>query len=723
MKVDDTFQHFLDEGLEALHDCEDVIAESGDGQENGDRIDFLFRNYHSIKGSAGMLGLHSLEKMAHSIEDLLSKVRQGDIHLDADLKGLVLQGNDALEELIVRACRDKADPNLLPEEAELIRCISFLGNRECSLESLLGSFVKDIKEIVSDKGNREIESELCQKIISSIERLDQDYQGLARPKQGRKSTKTAYDTGRWVFGHKDAAELAKSIGKFFQDENEHQPGDPGKLKEIVSQIDELDKIAEQGQDSKLSSLIKGFKEDFTAVITSPVGLDKTLFMLFKDHWWEILNQTGFHPNSYEPKQAADIEAKPGRDQSEKGQKNTLRIPENRLDKFLTQVAELIIMAEHSSNFVNRMEMVTDLSQLQSLVKDLDLHTSNMSKTMLNLESSLQDIRKIKAKNITRKAQRQIRELAKKMGKKVFLEIQGDDIEADKNIIEKLDNPLMHILRNCLDHGLESPGERVKCGKSETGRIRISVKEEEKTFLLIVSDDGRGIDLEGVKSKAIANGLLSQGQLEKMDSSEISQLIFQAGLSTAKEVTTISGRGVGMEIVKKNAEALKGSIAVSTESFKGTTITISIPLRDSLMVTKGVLFRVGSSKFIIEAENMIEILSLDKVQIFTIQGWQKMITVRNTAYPLIDFDGTLGQGRATTKLTGTMVIFVLEAKRGQVCLSADEVLGMQSFVVKEMNGPMNDINLYKGTAILKDGSIGLVLDVDSVVDEYDVHGCK
>lgn len=717
MKADDTFQYFLTESLEALHDCEDRIAGLANEQGNGDLVDFLFRNYHSIKGSAGMLGLHSLERMAHSVEDLLDKVRKGEIHFDGSLKELLVEGNDALEELIVRAGRDKADPNLLSEEEELISCIRFFGKEEYSLDKLLGSFLKDIREIISVKGNQAIERETGQKIISRIERLDEDFRDPATSEQESESTKTDHDNARCVIGQKDTTELVKSISKFFQQENDHQLGDPERLNQVVSQVAELHEIAEQDSSNRLSSLIKEFKEDFTAVITSPIGLDETLFGVFEDYWSEILNQAEFHPNRDEPKQAPNIETKVLGEKSEKSQENMLRIPESRLDKFLTRVAELIIMVQHSSNFGNQMEMVTDLSQLQSLAKDFSSHTSSMSKTMLNLESSLQDIRKIQVKNITRKAQRQIRELAKKTGKKVSLEIKSDDIEVDKNIIEKLDNPLMHMLRNCLDHGLESPDERVKYGKDETGKISISVKKEEKTFVLIVSDDGRGIDLEGLKAKAIANGLFSLEQVEKMDPSEISQLIFQAGLSTAKEVTTISGRGVGMEIVKKNVEALKGSIDVSTERFKGTTITISIPLKDNLVVSKGVLFRIGSSKFIIEAQNLTEILSLDKVENFSIQGRQKIVKVRDAIYPLIEFRIIPEEGRRITNPNGNKVIFLLETKKGQVCLSADEVLGSQTFVVKEMNGLMKDINIYKGTAILKDGSIGLVLDVDSIVDEY------
>ena len=723
MEADETFQEFLAESLEVLNDCEDGIAELEIEQENGARVDSLFRNYHSIKGSAGMLGLLSLEKMAHSIEDLLNNVRQGKTHVDDSLKELLVEGNDVLEGLIVRVGGDKTDYNLLTEEENLINRIRSFDKGGYSLDNLLGFFLKDIKEIISVESNRTIKPEACQKIFYRIDRLDRDYRSLATSEQGGESIKIEHDNGRWIIGQEDRTQLVESISKFFQGKNGHQLEDPKKLKEIVSQIGDLDKIAKQNSNNRLRSLIKEFKDDFTAVVASPVGLDEMLLRIFKDHWAGILKQAEFHPNGDESNKAVNIKTKVVPEQSENRQENTLRIPESRLDDFLTQVAELITMAEHSSNFGNQMEMLTDLSQLQSLVKNFTLHVGNMSKTMLNLESRLQDIRKVQVKNITRKAQRQIRKLAKKIGKKVSLTIEGDDIEVDKMIIEKLDDPLMHILRNCLDHGLESPDERIKCCKDETGKINISVEEENKGFVLTISDDGRGIDLELLKTKAIAGGLFSLDQLAKMDPSEISRLIFRAGLSTAKGVTTISGRGVGMDVVRENVEILKGSIDISTERFKGTTIAISIPLKDNLVVSKGVLFRIGSSKFIIEAANLIEILSSDKVENFSIQGQQKIVKIRDAIHPLIDFKIISGEGRQTTNLNGKKLIFVLEVKKGQVCLSADEVLGSQSFVIKEMNCFMKDINIYKGTAILNDGSIGLVLDVDSIVNEYYDHGCN
>ncbi|MBW2034567.1 MAG: chemotaxis protein CheA [Deltaproteobacteria bacterium] len=723
MEIDDSFQVFLDESLEALHDCEDGIAELGNEQENGAQVDLLFRNYHTIKGGAGMVGLHSLERMAHSIEDLLNKIRQGEIHVDDNIKKLLGESNDVLDGLIMRADRDKADHSLLPEEEDLINYIRSFDKGEYSLNNLLRSFLKDIKELISTQGNRIIEPETWQKITSRIEGLDRDYRNLITPNQEGGSIEINPGNGRWVIGQKDTTELVKLISRFFQGKNEYQVGDTEKPKEIVPQISKLAKIAEQDANNRLSSLIKEFKENFSAVITSPVGLDEMLFGIFKDDWSKILEQAEFHPNKDEQNQALIIETIVCRGQSGTSQENTLRIPESRLDKFLNQVAELIIMTGYSTNFGNQMEMVTDLSQLQSLSKKFILHANDMFKATLNLESSLKSIRKVQVKNITRKAQRQIRELAKKMKKKVSLEIEGDHIEVDKMIIEKLDDPLMHILRNCLDHGLESPVERVKCNKGETGKITILVKEEEKSFVLSVSDDGRGIDLEGVKAKAIANGLFSADQLEKMGPSEISQIIFQAGLSLAKEVTTISGRGVGMDVVRKNVEVLKGSIDVRTERFKGTSITISIPLKENLLVSKGILFRIGSSKLIIEAANLIEILSPDKFENVSIQNQYKMVKVRDVICPLIDFKIKSGEGRQTTNLNGNKPIFFLEANKGQVCLSADEVLGVQSFVLKEMNSFLKDVNIYKGTAILKDGSIGLVLDVDSIVDGYYIHGCN
>ena len=382
---------------------------------------------------------------------------------------------------------------------------------------------------------------------------------------------------------------------------------------------------------------------------------------------------------------------------------------------MDQVGDLIIMTEHSSNFLNRMESASGQSEVEALTKEFKSHTGHMSKSVFSLESSLRDVRKVQLKNITRKAQRQMRELARKLGKKVSWEIVDDHIEVDKMIVEKLADPLMHILRNCLDHGLEAPDERKKLGKEETGKITISAREEERNFILTISDDGRGIDLDKVREKAISNGFLTAEQLDKMPPGEVTKLIFTAGLSTAKKTTTVSGRGVGMDVVSKNIDELKGSIAVATEKLKGTDTIISIPLNDNLVVSKGVLFRTGENRLIVETDNLMEILSEDKVETFTLHDEQEMVRIRDEVYPVLANHTIFGAEEKRTAQNGNRLFFVLEAGDGKSCLCADEVLETQSFVIKKMHDYFKDCRTFKGSAILKDGGVGLVLDVDNILN--------
>ncbi len=715
-EIDESFQCFLSEGFEALNECEESLSGLEMGKENKGTVGALFRHYHTLKGGAGMIGLTSLEKMAHSIEDLLGKVRKGDVSVSEKLKEVLIEGNVVLDSLMVRAENGTPSTDLLPEEEFLIQNIRSFDKGGEPLDNIVGSFLKDVREMISVEEHGTVDPETFSKIVSRIDGLDNEYKAMLLPECNDEDAKTESDRGRWAIGERDVSDLINSINPLFQGENGYHKADAGTEKELLAELTELERISRKYSNNGLYSMIKGFRDDIEVVIESPVGLDERLIKIFKEEWLTFLSKLDFQPIVEKPEHPEIAEEVKTPEQKQKKQENSFRVPQGRLDAFLDYVIELIIMTEHSSNFLKRMEMTSDLSEVEALTKEFKSHAAHVSTTVFRLESSLREVRKVQLKNITRKAQRQMRELAKKLGKKVSWEIVDDDIEVDKTIVEKLADPLMHILRNCLDHGLETPDERKKNGKDETGKITISAKEGDKNFVLTISDDGRGVDLDKVREKAISNGFMTAEQLEKMPPREITKLIFMAGLSTAKKTTTVSGRGVGMDVVRKNIDELKGSIEVTTEKLKGTDTIISVPLNDSLVVSKGVLFRTGRNRLIVETDNLAEILSEDKVDTFTLHGKQEMVRVRDSVYPVLGNHTVFGAEEKSMSKNGNRLFFVLESADGKACLCADEVLETQSFVIKKMHDYFKDCNTFKGSAILKDGGIGLVLDVDNILNK-------
>ena len=715
-EIDESFQCFLSEGFEALNECEESLSGLEMGKENKGTVGALFRHYHTLKGGAGMIGLTSLEKMAHSIEDLLGKVRKGDVSVSEKLKEVLIEGNVVLDSLMVRAENGTPSTDLLPEEEFLIQNIRSFDKGVEPLDDIVGSFLKDVREMISVEEHGTVDPETFSKIVSRIDGLDNEYKAMLLPECNDEDAKTESGRGRWAIGERDVSDLINSINPLFQGENGYHKADAGTEKELLAELTELERISRKYSNNGLYSMIKGFRDDIEVVIESPVGLDERLIKIFKEEWLTFLSKLDFQPIVEKPEHPEIAEEVKTPEQKQKKQENSFRVPQGRLDAFLDYVIELIIMTEHSSNFLKRMEMTSDLSEVEALTKEFKSHAAHVSTTVFRLESSLREVRKVQLKNITRKAQRQMRELAKKLGKKVSWEIVDDDIEVDKTIVEKLADPLMHILRNCLDHGLETPDERKKNGKDETGKITISAKEGDKNFVLTISDDGRGVDLDKVREKAISNGFMTAEQLEKMPPREITKLIFMAGLSTAKKTTTVSGRGVGMDVVRKNIDELKGSIEVTTEKLKGTDTIISVPLNDSLVVSKGVLFRTGRNRLIVETDNLAEILSEDKVDTFTLHGKQEMVRVRDSVYPVLGNHTVFGAEEKSMSKNGNRLFFVLESADGKACLCADEVLETQSFVIKKMHDYFKDCNTFKGSAILKDGGIGLVLDVDNILNK-------
>ena len=714
-EIDESFQCFLSEGFEALNECEESLSGLRVGKENKDTVDALFRHYHTLKGGAGMVGLTSLEKMAHSVEDLLGKVRKGDISFNEKLKEMLIEGNVVLDSLMARVENGTQSPDLLPEEEGLIQNIRSFGQGGEPLEGFVGSFLKDVREMISVEEHGTVDPETFRKIVSRIERLDNEYKAMLLPEYNDVEVKTKSDKGRWVIGKRDVSDLINSITPVFQEEKGHGAADAGAEKELLAKLTELERITQKYSNNGLRPMIKEFRDDIKVVVESAIGLDERLIGVFKEEWLKFVSKLEFQPIVEKPETPEKAEEVKAPEQKKITQENSFRVPQSRLDVFLEQVGDLIIMTEHSSNFLSRMERASDQAEIDSLTQEFKSHSENMSGTVFSLESSLRQVRKVQLKNITRKAQRQMRELARKLGKKVSWEIVDDHIEVDKMIVEKLSDPLMHILRNCLDHGLEAPDERKNLGKDETGKITISAREEEKNFILTISDDGRGIDLDKVREKAISSGFLTAEQLDKMSPGEITKLIFTAGLSTAKKTTTVSGRGVGMDVVGKNIEELKGSVEVTTEKLKGTDTIISIPLNDNLVVSKGVLLRTGRTRLIVETDSLTEILSEDKVETFTLYGKQEMVRIRDAVYPVLANHTLFGPEERLTALKGNRLFFVLETPDGKACLCADEVLEAQSFVIKKLSDYFADCRIFKGSAILNDGGVGLVLDVDNIMN--------
>jgi two-component system chemotaxis sensor kinase CheA len=312
------------------------------------------------------------------------------------------------------------------------------------------------------------------------------------------------------------------------------------------------------------------------------------------------------------------------------------------------------------------------------------------------------------KSTFQKMVRLVRDLARSSGKKILLTMEGEDTEIDRNVVDELYEPMVHMIRNSVDHGLETPEERVAAGKKAEGDIQLKAFHRGGKIVVEISDDGRGLNRSRILEKARANGLISDDS--KLSDEEINSLIFHPGFSTAKEVSDISGRGVGMDVVKKAIEKLRGRIDIQTTTGKGSTFVISLPL--TLAIIEGMLVRIGQERYVLPALSIIESFRPSREQYSTVEGKGEMILSRGRLIPLVRLD-KLFEGQSHVEAPWDGLVVVVEYDGKYMCLLLDELLGKEEVVIKSMGEIMKDVPGIAGGAIMGDGRVGLILDMAGI----------
>lgn len=388
----------------------------------------------------------------------------------------------------------------------------------------------------------------------------------------------------------------------------------------------------------------------------------------------------------------------------------IRVDLDKLDKLINLIGEMVI-AENM--LVNN----PDLLGLE--LENFGKASQQMSKIVRELQEMAMVIRMIPVSGLFRRMIRLVHDISVKSGKKVDLELSGEETEVDKTVIEQISDPLVHLLRNSLDHGLEPPAERLAHDKPEKGKVKLSAKHEEGEVWITVEDDGRGLDRDKILSKAIEKGLV-QGDGSDMSDRAVYNLIFQPGFSTAEQITDISGRGVGMDVVRQNLEKIKGKIEVYSKSGAGSTIKLRIPL--TLAIIDGLMIRVGQTRCILPLLSVREIFRPTDGAITHTPDGQELVKVREHFIPVLRLHNVLNKQPDSSILSeGTLV--VLEHQDDRISLFVDEILGQQQTVIKGLSNYLGNVNYASGCTILGNGEVCLILDIGSLTDAVDQGTCQ
>ncbi|MDR1112035.1 MAG: chemotaxis protein CheA [Deltaproteobacteria bacterium] len=723
MELDEgLLQDFITESKELMEEYTSSLSAFEADPANLDTINPVFRAAHTLKGSSAFFGLNHIKDFAHKLENLLDDIRHATRVADPKaIEYLYLAGNH-LKAMFDRLSAGDMSVALTPEETafqdELVKWMGASGAAHGAGgggADYEGACVKIKKLLAEAMETGQDTDQLIQDITDSINSLPIKLEeaGSAAPESLDRPKAVHFQ------GHDFTQPL---LGAF--DAISAPAFDP---KAFDACLKEAGDIIERNALDGLREKYLVAMEDFTAVFESGLDFDPILVGLIKNKLEDLLRSmdlTAHEPASEEAPTEAEAAApeaegggegpRGGNGRAEEGkakqERKTMRISEEKVDGFMSYVGELIVTAETFNYLQKTIEQEKVNPNTIRAFKNANQAFRELSD---ELQESLMEIRRVPIKGILQKVNMMARELSHQLGKQVRVQLDGQDVQLDKSIAESLEAPLVHVVRNSMDHGFEAPAARQEAGKPPEGLLRVSASADKEFFYMVVEDDGQGIDPDAMREVAVSKAMMSETQAAALTDKEAIGLIFGAGFSTAKEITDVSGRGVGMDVVRTNITALNGSINVDSKVGHGTTITLKIPLSVTLQVIKALHVRVGQANFIISLEEILESLRPTPDELSTVEGRGLILNRRGQITPLIKLYELFDLEPEHPDPSEGLLVMV-ETPAGRYALLVDEVMGQQQVVVKELGEQFKRLNFLAGSALLGDGGLGLVLAADGIV---------
>ncbi|KKY00635.1 hypothetical protein VN21_12775 [Paraclostridium benzoelyticum] len=715
--MDSLNEFYVHENMQLLEQLEEIllVGQSDTGKLGKEAIEEIFRAMHTIKGSSAMMGYDSLTKLTHSIEDVFDEIRNGrelSNNKWEELVDVVLVSIDFLKEEILNV-----QDGLLPE---------------ASIDELLERVAGLLKE----------ESENEEKDLEQGSELEEQIE-IKMPKDGEKQfyAKVSFEDGCGMEGIRALGVLAmieskcsfiKTIPENLEVECDNEIISDGfriylstqEEKESIEQciqetmflesleIQEVTDTAELESIFNISSLVEEKLEEEIAItveeeknVISEVKADEIKEEVVIEENIKHIEEEKNEKVSEENK-ATKKDLKQEENQHHTHSKNNyLSVNISKIDMLMNLVGEIVTTES----------MVEKQSQLEDFNRD---NFEKQARRLHQLTTELQDVvmsmRMVPISSTFTKMQRVVRDMSRKTGKSVELKLVGDQTEVDKNILENISDPLMHMIRNSMDHGIETPEERQQTSKPEKATILLEAKNTGGDVVIIIKDDGRGLNKEAIVKKAIEKGITSKS-IDEISDKEAYNFILAPGFSTKEAVSEYSGRGVGMDVVYTNIRQLRGSIAIDSEKGQGTNIVIRIPL--TLAIVDGMKVRVGDEIYIIPSLNIKEVFRQGAYEIVKNPNGEEHSIIRGNCYEIRRLSNILG---IDTQKNDNGIMILVESEIGNVCIIVDGIIGQQQVVIKpipELLTQFEKIQSYmSGCSILEDGSISLIIDANAIISE-------
>ncbi|EPB4436894.1 chemotaxis protein CheA [Enterobacter hormaechei] len=653
MDITDFYQTFFDEADELLADMEqhllDLVPEAPDSEQ----LNAIFRAAHSIKGGAGTFGFTILQETTHLMENLLDEARRGEMQLNTDIINLFLETKDIMQEQL-DAYKSSAEPDAASFEyiCNALRQLALEAKGEASAPAVPAAKLSVVDAVAEPDTAPDAPAGKLRVVLS---RLKENEVNLLEEELGNLATLSNVVKGKDSL----AATLDGGIG---QDD----------IVAVLCFVIEADQIAFETEAAAFEAPAPA--ENTPAVVAAAPALKAV------------------------PKETA-APARGEKPAARSSESTSIRVAVEKVDQLINLVGELVItqsmLAQRSNELdpVTHGDLITSMGQLQRNARDL--------------QESVMSIRMMPMEYVFSRFPRLVRDLAGKLNKQIELTLMGSSTELDKSLIERIIDPLTHLVRNSLDHGIELPENRVAAGKSPVGNLILSAEHQGGNICIEVTDDGAGLNRERILAKAISQGMAVN---ENMTDEEVGMLIFAPGFSTAEQVTDVSGRGVGMDVVKRNIQEMGGHVEIQSKQGAGTTIRILLPL--TLAILDGMSVKVADEVFILPLNAVMESLQPREEDLHPLAGGERVLEVRGEYLPLVELWKVFEVDGAKTEATQGIVVILQSAGR-RYALLVDQLIGQHQVVVKNLESNYRKVPGISAATILGDGSVALIVDVSAL----------
>ena len=696
MDVSQYLEIFLDETKEHLQNLNTQILELEKDAENMDTINEIFRAAHSLKGMAGTMGYKRMQTLTHDMENVFSEVRNGNIKVQANLIDILFQCLDALEEYTSNI-QNTADEGENDNAALIERLNDVLkGNAGAEEQPAAEAAKEPAAKAPAENAEGMINIQLAEeqkhvlreaiKQDKNVYAFDVKVQDTCILKAARAFLvfKSIEDVGEIIVSQPTAQDIEdeKFDTEFSLVVVSDKPID--KVVKVIENVSEIERVKSRVMEA--SEFAGNCTEEAAVVNTVSAQTEQP-----------VAAQSGTAMAAASKSAKAPEKKAVGKPVVNR----TVRVDIEKLDVLMNLVSELII-AKNS--------LVASSSQEKSQNNTFNEQIEYLESVTTNLHESVMKVRMVPIESVVNKFPRMIRDLSKKLDKKMELYMSGEETELDRTVVDEIGDPLMHLLRNSADHGLESAAVRKERGKPEVGSIFLDAYQDGNNVVIEVRDDGNGIDIEAVRNKAIERGTVTAEQAANMSDKEVIDLLFLPSFSTAKTVSDVSGRGVGLDVVKSKIEALSGEVEVKSKLGEGSTWTIRLPL--TLAIIQALMVTVGGEKYAISLGSIQTLEDIKPSEIKYVQA-KEVIHLRGTVIPLIRMSQVLDI-ESTKSPEDNMVVVIVKKGDKLAGLVVDELMGQQEIVIKSLGKYINKCKVISGATILGDGEVALIIDANAVI---------